>query len=69
MDQKKLVFENPDNSGKYLLCPRCREKIYPADLEALAICPYCDLKIGTSDEIEDFAIEPTVRQWIERYKN
>lgn len=69
MNDQKLVFENPDNAGKYLICPKCREKLYPADLESLAICPYCDCKIGTSDEIEDFAIDPVVRQWMDRYKN
>lgn len=68
MTKKTLEFDNPDNNGRRLRCPRCKEYLYPADLETFCVCPYCEAKIGNSDELEDFVIDPMVRQWIERYK-
>lgn len=66
---KKMEFDNPDNTGRRLRCPHCREYLYPADLETYCLCPYCNGRIENGAELEDFVIDPLVRQWVERNKN
>ena len=68
MNTKPLRFENPDNTGRRLRCPECGEYIDPQDVETLTLCPYCGAKLKNGEEIEDFAIDPLVRQWVERNK-
>jgi hypothetical protein len=67
--KKSLKIENPENLGSRLRCPHCGEYLYPADLETFALCCYCNGKIENNAELEDFVIDPMVRQWIDRNKN
>ncbi len=69
MSAKKLIFENIENSGPRLRCPHCGEYLQPADLETFSHCCYCNGKIENSPELEDFIIDPLVRQWVERNKD
>ena len=69
MSSQKLIFDNPENTGVRLKCPHCGEYLYPADLETFSHCCYCNGKIENSPELEDFIIDPLVRQWMERNKN
>ena len=68
MSKKPLEFDNPNNTGRRLRCPRCKEILYPEDLETFCLCPYCEAKIENGEELEDFVIDPVIRQWMERYK-
>ena len=68
MNKKPLEFENPENTGRRLRCPLCKELLTPEDLETFCLCPYCNSKIENGEELEDFVIDPVIRQWMERYK-
>jgi uncharacterized protein with PIN domain len=69
MSRQKTVIENREHSGSRLRCPHCGEYLEPADLETFALCSYCNGKIENSPELEDFVIDPLVRQWVERNKD
>ena len=69
MSSKKVIIENLENGGSRLRCPHCGEYLAPADLETFSHCCYCNGRIEPTAEIEDFIIEPLVRQWMERNKN
>lgn len=62
-------FETSEELGRRLRCPRCKELLLPADLETYSRCPYCETAIPNDAELEDFVIEPMVRQWVDRYKH
>ena len=47
----------------YILCPKCSEKLFPADIESFRRCPYCDCALPQSQELEDFVLSPLIRQW------
>jgi uncharacterized protein (DUF983 family) len=69
MSGKKVIIEKSDNAGSRLRCPHCGEYLVPADLETFSHCCYCNGKIENSPELEDFIIDPLVRQWMDRNKN
>ena len=69
MSKKDLVFESQDNMVRRLRCPHCNELLTPADLETYCLCPYCNDKIENGGDLEDFVIDPLVKQWVERNKN
>lgn len=69
MSKSSFRFENPDNTGRRMRCPHCNETIYPADLEAYFLCPYCNGKLTKTPDLEDFTLDPIARQWAERNKN
>ena len=45
----------------YILCPKCSEKLFPADIESFRRCPYCDCALPQSQELEDFVLSPLIR--------
>ena len=51
-------------SEDLLICPRCGEKLQPADLEGFSRCPYCDHSFGGDSRIDDFIVSPLVRNYI-----
>ncbi len=63
MSGKRYDFDNPENTGRRLRCPRCGEMLQPMDIENVTRCPYCDAKLEDSPDLEDFAIDPLIRQW------
>lgn len=48
----------------FLICPRCGEKLQPADLEGFLRCPYCDYFFGSDSRVDDFVVSPLVRNYI-----
>ena len=53
-----------DFSGKLeLYCPRCGEELVPADVENFPRCPYCNEPLPADNRLEDFVIDPVVRNW------
>ena len=48
---------------RVLLCPRCCEMLYRADIENYTSCPYCALTLEMNDELEDFLLEPIIDGW------
>ena len=47
----------------YILCPKCSERLYPADIESFRQCPYCSFVLPPSQQLEDFVLSPLIRQW------
>ena len=56
--QKLLIVD-----GAFIVCPDCREKITPADVESYRVCPFCGYIFEQTPEFEDFVISPLIRQW------
>ena len=61
MKNNKTEIEYHDG---YLICPRCRERLYPMDLEAYRLCPYCNEKFESTPEFEDFLLSPVLKRWV-----
>ena len=59
---KKVEIEYHEDG--YLICPKCREKLYPMDLEAYRSCPYCNYQFASDPKFEDFLLSPILRRWI-----
>lgn len=47
-----------------IVCPDCREKLTPADLETYAKCPYCDHLFKIDGYYEDFILSPVLKRWV-----
>lgn len=47
-------------------CPRCHERLAPADLESFPACPYCDYKFTLDSNLEDFVLLPLIARWANR---
>lgn len=50
--------------ARYLICPKCREMLAPADIESFATCPFCNTHLEYSNDLEDFILAPLVAQWM-----
>ena len=50
-------------NDRVLLCPRCCEVLYRADIEHFSSCPYCSLPLEMTEELEDFLLEPIIDGW------
>ena len=48
--------------GKY--CPRCREKITPADVEMFSACPYCNKVFTDFVKVEELSLQDKLRRWV-----
>jgi len=60
----KYRFRKIDElDDRVLICPRCHEILYRADIEHYNICPYCSFALEMNDELEDFLLEPIVDGW------
>ncbi|MDR0931446.1 MAG: hypothetical protein LBM70_00280 [Victivallales bacterium] len=60
----KITLNTPFSG--MIRCPNCGECLTPADLEAFAMCPFCDWKFPRDAKFEDFVIEPVVNHWMAR---
>lgn len=47
----------------YVVCPRCWELLTRSDIEGFGHCPYCDYLFELDAEMEDFLLQPLVREW------
>ncbi len=56
-------------NGSHIICPLCKEKIAPADIEAYRQCPYCGHVFEQTPEFEDFVLSPLTRQWVKNTIN
>ena len=52
-----------------VFCPRCGERLAPADLEIFAACPYCDYVFTRDNNLEDFVLLPLITRWAGRAHN
>ncbi len=64
----KYHIENHDDQGQRLVCPVCHEELYPIDVENFNRCPYCDARLESNPELEDFIIDGLVRHWMNRMR-
>ena len=68
MTSQKYHFEKQEDlSVPRVHCPYCGEILSPADIEGFWQCPYCGKTLEHTQELEDFVIEPLIRQWTARY--
>jgi uncharacterized CHY-type Zn-finger protein len=58
-----MFKHNVDSDDRTLLCPKCREPLYRADIEYFNTCPYCSSPLDMTTELEDFLLEPIVDIW------
>ena len=54
---------NVDMEDRTLICPKCGETLYRADIEHFTTCPYCSSPLDMTNELEDFLLEPIVDIW------
>ena len=47
----------------YMACPGCWELLTRSDIEGFGRCPYCDYPFELDAEMEDFLLQPLVREW------
>lgn len=59
IDENKFFAANED-----IGCPRCRERLTPADVEDFNRCPYCDYLFEDDGELDDFIVSPAVRHYM-----
>ena len=61
----KYTFKKPAAElDKMLICPECTETISQIDISSFACCPYCDHKLDTTPELEDYLLKPAVDHWV-----
>ena len=68
---KRYEFKKIDEDGniRMLICPNCGENISTVDIENYSVCPYCNQLLEQNEDLEDFAVDPLVRNWMEHYSN
>ena len=47
-----------------VICPNCKEKVSPQDLEVYPRCPYCDYQFKSDNSLEDFVLSPLLKRWV-----
>ena len=52
------------SSAEDISCPRCQERLTPADVEDFFSCPYCDYRFEDNGELDDFIVSPAVRHYM-----
>lgn len=61
----KYTFKKPATQlDKMLLCPKCTETLSQIDISSFGTCPYCEYKLSTTPELEDFLLKPAVDHWV-----
>jgi acetyl-CoA carboxylase beta subunit len=55
--------QKPLQTTNALFCPKCLEMLTQQDLEGYGCCPYCNHQFDKSVELEDFLMQPIIRQW------
>ncbi|NOY75867.1 MAG: hypothetical protein GXP32_08790 [Kiritimatiellaeota bacterium] len=63
METRYTFNNNIDLDERTLLCPKCEESLYRADIEYFNTCPYCSSPLDMTNELEDFLLEPIVDIW------
>lgn len=53
-----------DGESRFLVCPTCGEMLAQPDVETFSRCPYCDYKFAKDQALEDFILEPAVKDWV-----
>ena len=53
-----------EDANRYLTCPVCGEMLVQPDLETFSRCPYCDHVFKKDQALEDFLLEPAVKDWV-----
>ncbi|MFW5803503.1 MAG: hypothetical protein ACOCWJ_06250 [Verrucomicrobiota bacterium] len=51
------------SGSDYMVCPRCWEVLTRSDVEGFGHCPYCDHRFEFDAKMEDFLLQPLVREW------
>lgn len=51
-------------SPNHLICPKCLEVLSRDDIEGYGACPYCDHAFELDPDLEDFLLQPVVKQWM-----
>lgn len=54
---------SPPPGSDYMVCPGCWELLTRADVEGFGHCPYCDHRFEFDADMEDFLLQPLVREW------
>ncbi|MDT8391651.1 MAG: hypothetical protein RRC34_14215 [Lentisphaeria bacterium] len=48
----------------HIVCPGCLEVLSRDDIEGFGACPYCDHVFELNADLEDFLLQPLVKQWV-----
>jgi uncharacterized CHY-type Zn-finger protein len=65
-NRKQPIYRTDSQGHPVLICPNCFEKIQPADVEAYPYCPYCNYRLPSDDQLEDFILGPVVSTWVSK---
>lgn len=63
---KKTPYRKDANGHLLLSCPRCKEELSVLDVENFPACPFCDWRFAVNDDLENFILDPIVRNWVAR---
>ena len=67
MAKRYNFMTHEELQGRFVRCPKCHELLAPADLECFSSCPYCNVLLPRTQELEDFVADPLVQSWMSRY--
>ena len=62
----KKIYRKDPNGRIILTCPRCKEELTVLDVENFSACPFCDWRFAVDDNLENFILDPIVRNWVAR---
>ncbi len=57
------TFSLDDPKKRFLTCPKCGERLIPADVENYSRCPFCDYLFVHDDAWDDFILAPVISSW------
>ena len=60
----KVLDRRRRMDDKLLLCPKCKEQLWQADIENYSRCPFCNCELELNQQLEDFILKPLVDHWI-----
>lgn len=66
---KDMMEKQIKITSTYIVCPKCLEVLSRDDIEGFGACPYCDHAFELNADLEDFLLQPLVKQWVAFTKN
>jgi len=51
------------SAANHLICPQCLELLTRDDIEGFGRCPYCNHEFEFNPELEEFLLQPMIREW------
>ena len=63
MSEYKFINKKSYNN-KVLVCPACTEVLTQVDISSFGSCPYCNVELKATPELEDYLLKPAVDYWV-----